>query len=113
MQCCTVRFHGTKRLHVWEANNFFLRLRGLLGRSLAQGQAMHIVPCHQVHCCGMKMPIDVLYLDRQHTIVKITQNMQPGTFGKSVKGAYSVLELCEGEADRLQLLVGDIIQFER
>ena len=112
MRQCTASCHGAKHLHVWKADTFLLRLRGLLGRTLGQDEALLLVPCRQVHCCGMKMPIDVVYLNRENSIIKITQNMKPGTFGKYVRGAHSVLELTCGKAEKLQLLVGDIITFE-
>ena len=42
------------------------RRKGLLGRhTLAAGEGLWIAPCESIHTCGMKFPIDVIYLDRK------------------------------------------------
>ena len=54
------------------ADNFWTRLRGLIGvRSLPDGEGMVIKPCNSVHCMFMSIPIDVVYVDKQHRVVAV------------------------------------------
>jgi uncharacterized membrane protein (UPF0127 family) len=95
--------------HTFEAQratNFFTRLRGWMGRSIRPSDALLISPCAQIHCCFMKSAIDAVYIARSGEIVQIDADMKPGTFGRRVKGAHSVLELYKGGAERLGLKVG-------
>ena len=56
--------------HATVADNFWRRLRGLLGRSgLEAGEGLVIRPCNSVHMLGMRFPLDVLYLDRAGTVL--------------------------------------------
>ncbi len=100
-------------LRVFWANHFFLRLRGLIGRKLNHNEGMLITPCNQVHCCFMKTPIDVVYLDKTDTVLLVTQAMQPNTFGRRVKNAKSVLELQPFSAIAYGIVPAQKIVFER
>ena len=97
--------HGAA-LETQRAANFFARLRGWMGRKILPGDALLITPCSQIHCCFMKSAIDAVYIARDGEIVHIDADMKPGTFGKRVKGAHSVLELHNGGAARLGLRTG-------
>ena len=94
------------------ADNFFLRLRGLLGRSAEELGGLLITPCSQVHCCFMKETIDVVYLDSSGRVVRIDGSMKPWSFGPFVKGADKVLELPEGRAETLGIVPGTVISFK-
>jgi uncharacterized membrane protein (UPF0127 family) len=60
------------------ANNPWTRLRGLIGvRNLPEGQGIVIEPCHGVHCMFMSIPIDVIYVNKQHQVVALDKAMQP------------------------------------
>jgi uncharacterized membrane protein (UPF0127 family) len=78
------------------ANTHLARLRGLMGLNPARflhGQALWITPCHGVHTCLMRFPVDVIYLDSEHTVVHIEEGLRPWRFAPVRMEAVSVLEL--------------------
>ena len=80
------------------ANNFFTRLKGLLGKnSLAINEALWISPCNSVHTFFMNFTIDVAFLDEEGYIIEVFPAMGPYRFSKIVKNACSVVEFCEGK----------------
>ncbi len=89
------------------ADRLFTRARGLLGRSgLPQSHGLLIEPTWSVHTWFMRFPIDVVFLDRDLTVLKIRKHMCPWRTAARFR-ARSVLELAAGECDRLRLEVGD------
>lgn len=89
------------------ADGFFSRGRGLLGRKrLPRGHGLLIKPTWSVHTWFMRFPIDVVFLDRQLRILKVSSHVGPWR-AASRFGARSALELAAGECDRLDLAVGD------
>jgi len=76
------------------ADNYFLRLRGLIGTpSLARSEVMLITPCKQVHTHFMKYPIDVVFLDKHYSVINKIIAMQPWRVSSYVTNAFFVLEL--------------------
>jgi uncharacterized membrane protein (UPF0127 family) len=89
------------------ADGFFSRGRGLLGRArLERGHGMLIRPTWSVHTAFMRFAIDVLFLDRQLTVVGIERRLRPWRAAMQ-RGAHSALELAAGESERLKIEVGD------
>jgi hypothetical protein len=89
------------------ADGALTRMRGLLGRSgLDRGHGLLIEPTWSVHTWFMRFPIDVVFLDRDLTVLKIRKDMSPWRTAARFR-ARSVLELAAGECDRLRLEVGD------
>ena len=88
-------------------------MRGLLGRRrLAQGHGLLIEPTWSVHTWFMRFPIDVVFLDRDLTVLKIRKHMPPWRTAARFR-ARSVLELAAGECDRLRLEIGDRLAVAR
>jgi uncharacterized protein len=91
------------------ADRLWTRMRGLLGRSgLSSGQGLLIRPTWSVHTWFMRFPIDVIFLDRDLTVLKIKERLGPWR-GAAKRRAHSALELPAGECERLGLAVGDRI----
>jgi len=89
------------------------RRAGLLKReSLGPGEGLWIAPCEAVHSIGMKFAIDVLFLSRDKTVLKIRRDMVPGRLAVCLR-AYGVLELAAGVAAATGTTVGDQLQFEK
>ena len=89
------------------ADGFFRRGLGLLGRKrLPQGHGLLIKPAWSVHTWFMRFPIDVVFLDRRLTVLKVRTQMRPWHAAARF-GAESALELPAGECERLGLEVGD------
>ena len=78
------------------ANTHLARLRGLMTVNPARflhGQALWILPCHGVHTWLMRFAVDVIYFDRNHTVVHIEESLRPWRFAPVRMDAESVLEL--------------------
>ena len=85
------------------------RRKGLLGRdSLADGAAMIIAPSNAIHTFGMRFPIDVVFVRRNGTVVKIREQVVPRRVSMAHL-AYAVIELPAGSVARAQLKVGDAL----
>jgi uncharacterized membrane protein (UPF0127 family) len=83
------------------------RLRGLLGRErLDAGEGMLLRPAGSVHTAFMRFPIDVVFLDRELRVLKVTEDVRPWRTA-GCRGAKAVLELPAGECARRTLRIGD------
>lgn len=88
------------------------RRRGLLGvESLADGAGLWIAPCEAIHTFGMRMSIDVLFLDGELKISKLIVNLRPARIAVCMS-AHSVLELQAGAIARTGSQVRDRLKFE-
>lgn len=78
------------------ADTHWSRLRGLMATSAAQfpfGWGLWIIPCHGVHTWAMRFPIDVIYLDGNHVVVHLEENLRPWQIAALRMDAKTVLEL--------------------
>jgi uncharacterized membrane protein (UPF0127 family) len=90
------------------ANNRWTRLRGLIGvRHLPEGQGIVLDPCHGVHCMFMSIPIDVVYVNKQHQVVALDKAMKPWAIGKIYRESHYVVEVPVGTIERTQTEIGD------
>lgn len=93
------------------ARSFWARLRGLLGcPPLRSGQGLWIAPCNWIHTLGMGFSIDVLYLDREGQVLRVTSGMHPNRIGPLVWRANSVVELPAGTIEGTGTRVGDWVE---
>lgn len=94
------------------ADTHWTRLRGLLGTSpsdFRNGCGIWILPCRGVHTLAMRFPIDVVYLDRERTVIHVEHDLKPWRFAVVRMQAASVLELpCKTLTDT-GTVVGDKI----
>lgn len=99
-------------LEVELADSFLSRLRGLMfRRRLEAGRGLLLAPCNSVHMLFMRFAIDVIYLDKDLCIKKIVRSLPPWLGMSICFGAWGALELPNGTAQRLRLVVGQ--QFKR
>ena len=101
------------------ADRFFVRLRGLIGRSsLSRTEGMWFPRCSSVHTWWMSMPIDVVFLRRSRSgrpnaweVTSVHPSVRPwrllpvGDWNSS-----DVLELAAGAAEEESLLPGDEVE---
>lgn len=87
------------------ADTFISRFLGLMGKKHVD-YGLLLIPCKSIHTFFMKIPIDVVYLDAELTVVDIERNLKPWKTGKICSKAYGVLELPSGLADKLHIAVG-------
>lgn len=91
---------------VYLADNYWLRLRGLMGHPpLADGEALWIAPCQQVHTCFMPVPLDLVFLDREGMVLRVVRGLRPWRISPWVRGARGVLEFTAH--DDLPVQTGD------
>ena len=104
--------NGEEILSVAVADSYFLRLRGLIGRSAAEIGGLWIKPCNQIHTCFMSEDIDVIYLSKENAVVQIDPAVPRSKFCRMVKKARSVLELPAGKANELNISINDKLEFQ-
>ena len=93
---------------VRHANRAWSRMVGLLGRRrLAEDEGLLLTPCTSVHTLFMLFPIDLLYLNREHVVVKAVRALRPFRLSACLRGAHSVLELSAGAIEASGTQVGD------
>lgn len=93
------------------AEHGIARSKGLLGRSsLIPGHGLWILPCEAVHTFGMRFPIDLVYLDRNHRVRKVRSNVVPWRMSACLL-AHSVLELAAGAVAKTGTIPGDKLSF--
>ena len=94
------------------ADTALTRMRGLLGRRcLDEGGGMLITPCPSVMTFFMRFTIDVVFLDRENTIVGIAHSLRPWR-AAGARHAHASLELPAGTASALRLQEGDQLTIE-
>ena len=90
------------------ANNAWTRFKGLLGvRDLPAGDGLAIMPCKGVHCMFMSIPIDVVYVSREHKVVALDPAMKPWSFGRIRRDSRYVVEVPVGTIERTETQTGD------
>lgn len=94
------------------ADGWLARLRGLIGhRPLAPGEGMLIVPCSSIHTFFMAFPIDVLFADGAHRVIKVVPAVQPWRIGPVAAGARYVVELPVGTLLASRTVPGDELEW--
>lgn len=83
----------------WHATGALERMRGLLGRDLGPDQAMVIEPCNSVHTFFMGIPLDLLFVDPEHRVLRAIPALPPWRLSPMVRGARYVVELAAGAAE--------------
>lgn len=95
------------------ADTFLTSFIGLMGRrSLAPSAGLLLRGCSSIHTFWMRIPIDVVYLDRALRVRAIDNHLKPWRTGTIRRRVRHVLELPAGTAERLGLCVGDVLALE-
>jgi uncharacterized protein len=96
---------------VRKADNFVTRLIGLLKRKhLGPEEALWLMPSKGIHTIGMKFPIDVVFLNKDHYVLGIVSGMMPYRVSAVHLRGYSVLELPSGTLKKSRTEVGDQLE---
>lgn len=94
--------------NLFVADSFWARMKGLMGKKdLGEDEGLLLAPCNAVHMMFMRFPIDVIFLDRDFAVVKILNNLKPWRTSPIVRGAYQVVELKAGIAEKMRINTGD------
>lgn len=58
--------------------SFLQRARGLLGSDkLGPSEGLLLENCSSIHMFGMRFALDIVFLDREGTVIKIVENLAP------------------------------------
>jgi uncharacterized membrane protein (UPF0127 family) len=88
------------------------RRRGLLGRThLGPGEGAFIVPTQWIHMFGMKIPLDIAFLDAEGTVLHAHHSLRPNRVSRLVWRANGALELPVGTLESAGVARGDTIEF--
>jgi uncharacterized membrane protein (UPF0127 family) len=87
---------------------------GLLGRKgLNSGEGLLIVPTQAVHTFFMRIPIDVVFLDRAKRVRRVYSRLAPNRMTRLVWGAHCALELESGTIERAGVQAGDELEIRK
>jgi uncharacterized membrane protein (UPF0127 family) len=85
---------------VYTARSFGERRRGLARLdALPAGWGLHILHCRSVHTFGMRFPLDLIWLGKDGTVVRVTRGVKRRRQATCLR-ARTVVEVNAGEADR-------------
>ena len=85
------------------------RTKGLLGRrSLAQGEGLGFRE-KSIHMLFMRMSLDIVFCDRDLTVVKVVHDIKPWRMTSCARASY-VFEIGPGEAARLGIESGQQLE---
>jgi hypothetical protein len=103
---------GVLAAHLECAFDSASRRRGLLGReTLDAGGALVIAPCSSVHTFFMRFPIDVVFVGRDGTVLKVTAGLRPWRVAACV-AAFATIELPAGTIENRNLVPGSKVVVE-
>lgn len=95
------------------AESIWSRTRGLMFQQFEGFDGMMLRPANAIHMCFMRMPIDVIFFDKQLVIVKMVSGLAPWRLFCGALGAAGVLELPVGAIARSRSETGDRLEFVR
>lgn len=90
------------------ADSAHSRRKGLIGRTSIDNP-MVITECKWIHTIGVKVPLDVAYLDASGMVIK-TERVKPLRISAPVSRCKTVVEAGAGSFERWNLKVGDVIE---
>jgi len=85
-------------------------MTGLLKRaSLRPEEALVITRCQSIHMFFMRFAIDAIFVDRDHSVVGLVQNIKPFRLSPIFFKASSVIEVPPGVIVQSRTAIGDQI----
>jgi uncharacterized membrane protein (UPF0127 family) len=94
------------------ADNLWTRFMGLMGRTgLPAGGGLVLKPGGGIHMWFMRMPLDVIHVDKSDRVTHVLRGIKPWRFGPLWVGNKLAIELAAGTAAATQ--IGDQIVIER
>ncbi|MHB8927074.1 MAG: DUF192 domain-containing protein [Bacillota bacterium] len=91
-----------------QPQGFFGRAKGLLGEtSLDESEGLLLPLCPAVHTCGMRIPVDVVFI-RRGRVIRVVREMKPWRVATAL--ADTAVELAAGTARRAGLVPGSMVR---
>ena len=93
------------------ADNYWTRFLGLMGRrELPRGGGLVLKPGGGIHMWFMRIPLDVIHVDKTDRVTHVLRGIKPWRFGPLFVGNKLAIELPTGAAENTQ--IGDQIDVE-
>ena len=93
------------------ADNYWTRFMGLMGRrELPTGTGLVLKPGGGIHMWFMRIPLDVIHVDKADRVTHVLRGIKPWRFGPLFVGGKLAIELPVGAGASTQ--VGDQIVIE-
>lgn len=114
MKCCKAIYNDMVIIdHVYVADTFFERLRGLtFKKKLSDNEGLLIAPCRQIHSYGMRFIFDAVFISNSGEILHIIENMNLCKVSPYIKNCSKVLEIKAGTVSRYKIETGNSISFK-
>lgn len=74
------------------ADTFITRMIGLMFKIITPHEGLLIDPCNSIHCFFMKMPIDVLFIDKNNKVIHKITKMKPWRISPIISKSKYVIE---------------------
>jgi uncharacterized protein len=98
---------------VKQATTYLKRLLGLLfSAPLKPNDGLWFTPCNSIHTIGMKFAIDVVFLDRNGTVLRVYSSLPPGKIVPIIWRAHHCVELSPGTLAKSNTKDGDKISWK-
>ena len=95
------------------AERWLERTIGFLSRrEIDRQDALWYPRCNSIHTVGMRVPIDVVFLDRRHRIVRLLCRVRQNRPWIMCRGASAVVELAPGVLETTDVLQGDLLEMQ-
>jgi len=96
--------------HARLANTFWQRFWGLMGvKALAHNEGLILVGDKSIHTFFMRFPIDVVYVDKNFSVLRTDSRMRPNRIGPFVSRAAYILEMPVGVIAASHTQAGDTL----
>ena len=98
---------------VESAGTHWSRFRGLMATSppsFTPGRGLLLSPSRGIHTFAMRFPIDAVYLDADHLVIHLEENLRPWRLAPIKLSAVQVLELPAGTIRASATTIGDRIE---
>jgi uncharacterized protein len=93
------------------ATTFIQRAIGLLGRpSLRPDEGLWIDHCSSIHTMGMRATIDVIFLDKNNSVIRLCSDVQRWRLALTCFSARVVIELGSGALNGADVAPGDQLE---
>ena len=100
-------------MNIKYACSFKDRLIGLLGTNqFPDYEGLFFPDVNCIHTFFMQYPIDVLFLDKDHKVLKIKGKVRPFRIVWGKHDSCDVLEMKAGASEQMNIKIGDILNLE-
>jgi uncharacterized membrane protein (UPF0127 family) len=100
-------------MDIQHADTFRAKLIGLLGtKQFPEYDGLFFQGVNCIHTFFMQYPIDVLFLDKENVVLKITEKIKPFRVVWGPDKSFGVLELRAGAAAEMKIKIGDTFHLE-